>query len=296
MKKVVAIVGPTASGKTAFSILLAKAIDAEIISGDSIQVYCGFDIGSGKVSLQDRSLVKHHLIDIKEARDTYSVKEFQERARNIIDYTDKPIILCGGTGLYLKAALYDYDFPKEEIKYFDYSTFSNDELYQRLKKLDPNQCAKIHPHNRQRLERSLTIYEQSGIPQSTLIARQEKKEIYDVYWIGISWQREDLYKRINMRVEKMLVDGLEDEVNSLLQHGSKFSDQAMKGIGYREWQEYFNGHQSLEQTKYLIQRNSRHFAKRQLTWFNNQVEVDWILPNDLMSKVNDIKAWLKNKK
>ncbi|MBW9212561.1 MULTISPECIES: tRNA (adenosine(37)-N6)-dimethylallyltransferase MiaA [Terrabacteria group] len=293
MRKVIAIVGPTASGKSDFAIRLAKEINAEIISGDSIQVYRGFNIGSGKVTKEEMAGIPHHLMDIKGPKDKYSVKEFQSLSRQILAETNKPMIFCGGTGLYLKAALYDYDFPEEEITHFDYSRYSNEELYQRLKEVDPKQAEKIHPNNRQRLERSLTIYEQSGVPQSTLVDQQEKKALYDVAWIGIEWDREVLYQRINLRVEKMIEAGLPEEVKSLLENGSTFEDQAMKGIGYREWKDYFFGEQSLEETKYLIQRNSRHFAKRQYTWFHHQVPVKWFSLADEEKLIMDIKAWLK---
>lgn len=291
MRKIVAIVGPTASGKSDLAIRLAKELGAEIISGDSIQVYRGFDIGSGKVSFKEMDGVVHHLIDIKNPRDQYSVKEFQSLSREIIETTNKPILFCGGTGLYLKAALYDYDFPKEEIARFDYSQFSNQELYQKLKEVDPKQCEKIHPNNRQRLERSLTIYEQSSVPQSTLVDRQEKKPIYDVCWLGIDWDRKVLYQRINTRVEKMIEAGLAKEVKWLLEHGSTFEDQAMKGIGYREWKDYFYGEQTLDQTKYLIQKNSRHFAKRQYTWFHHQVPVNWISLSEEEKVIAKLKKW-----
>lgn len=291
MRKIVAIVGPTASGKSDLAIRLAKKLGAEIISGDSIQVYRGFDIGSGKVSFKEMDGVVHHLIDIKNPRDQYSVKEFQSLSREIIETTNKPILFCGGTGLYLKAALYDYDFPKEEIARFDYSQFSNQELYQKLKEVDPKQCEKIHPNNRQRLERSLTIYEQSGVPQSKLVDRQEKKPIYDVCWLGIDWDRKVLYQRINTRVEKMIEAGLAKEVKWLLEHGSTFEDQAMKGIGYREWKDYFYGEQTLDQTKYLIQKNSRHFAKRQYTWFHHQVPVNWISLSEEEKVIAKLKKW-----
>ena len=291
MRKIVAIVGPTASGKSDLAIRLAKELGAEIISGDSIQVYRGFDIGSGKVSFKEMDGVIHHLIDIKNPRDQYSVKEFQSLSREIIETTNKPILFCGGTGLYLKAALYDYDFPKEEIARFDYSQFSNQELYQKLKEVDPKQCEKIHPNNRQRLERSLTIYEQSGVPQSTLVDRQEKKPIYDVCWLGIAWDRKVLYQRINTRVEKMIEAGLAKEVKWLLEHGSTFEDQAMKSIGYRDWKDYFYGEQTLDQTKYLIQKNSRHFAKRQYTWFHHQVPVNWISLSEEEKVIAKLKKW-----
>ena len=291
MRKIVAIVGPTASGKSDLAIRLAKELGAEIISGDSIQVYRGFDIGSGKVSFKEMDGVIHHLIDIKNPRDQYSVKEFQSLSREIIETTNKPILFCGGTGLYLKAALYDYDFPKEKIARFDYSQFSNQELYQKLKEVDPKQCEKIHPNNRQRLERSLTIYEQSGVPQSKLVDQQEKKPIYDVCWLGIDWDRKVLYQRINTRVEKMIEAGLAKEVKWLLEHGSTFEDQAMKGIGYREWKDYFYGEQTLDQTKYLIQKNSRHFAKRQYTWFHHQVPVNWISLSEEEKVIAKLKKW-----
>lgn len=294
MKKIIAIVGPTASGKSGFAVRLAKEIGAEIISGDSIQVYRGFTIGSGKIVESEMEGVKHHLIDIKEPRDRYSVKEFQSLSRDIMDHSSCPIVFCGGTGLYLKAALFDYEFPEEEESTLDFSDQSTESLYQRLVEVDPVQAQSIHPNNRQRIERSLTIFEKSGTTQSSLIEKQDKKPLYDIRWIGIDWNREVLYERINQRVHRMMVSGLKEEIESLLDKGSSFDDLAMKGIGYREWKEYFEGSQSLEETEYLIQRNSRHFAKRQLTWFRNQVPMEWVKPENLDHCIQDLKDWLSH--
>lgn len=294
MKKIIAIVGPTASGKSGFAVRLAKEIGAEIISGDSIQVYRGFTIGSGKIVESEMEGVKHHLIDIKEPRDRYSVKEFQSLSRDIMDHSSCPIVFCGGTGLYLKAALFDYEFPEEEESTLDFSDQSTESLYQRLVEVDPVQAQSIHPNNRQRIERSLTIFEKSGTTQSSLIEKQDKKPLYDIRWIGIDWNREVLYERINQRVHQMMVSGLKEEIESLLDKGSSFDDLAMKGIGYREWKEYFEGSQSLEETEYLIQRNSRHFAKRQLTWFRNQVPMEWVKPENLDHCIQDLKDWLSH--
>ena len=235
MKKVIVIVGPTAVGKSEFAIELAKKLSGEIISGDSIQVYEGLDIGSGKVTIQEMDGVPHHLIDIYTTKQSYTVADFQAKARDLIDNSEKPMIICGGTGLYIKACLYDYQFSDESGAGIDadLENYSNEELYKQLVELDPKQSEKIHPNNRQRLLRSLTIARRSSKVQSEMIAEQDHRMLYDARIIGCTMPREELYARINARVEKMFQAGLKQEVESLLHHGVSFTDACMKGIGYR---------------------------------------------------------------
>ena len=282
MKKVLVIAGPTASGKTSFSIELAKRINTEIISGDSIQVYKGFDIGSGKVTEAEKEGVPHHLIDILEPGTQYSVKDFQKEARTLIDNSSKPMIIAGGTGLYLKACLYDYVFTDEEAspRNEKYDQYTNHELYEMLVERDPVQAEKIHENNRQRVLRSLTVLDNTGKRQSEIIDEQNHEPIYDFFIAGCTMAREELYERINLRVKMMIEKGLEQEVKGLLDKGIAFEDPAMKGIGYREWADYFNGNLSITEVEALIARNSRRYAKRQYTWLNHQMPVHWFDPRN----------------
>lgn len=282
MKKVLVIAGPTASGKTSFSIELAKRLNTEIISGDSIQVYKGFDIGSGKVTEAEKEGVPHHLIDILEPCTQYSVKDFQKEARTLIDNSSKPMIIAGGTGLYLKACLYDYVFTDEEAspRNEKYDQYTNHELYEMLVERDPVQAEKIHENNRQRVLRSLTVLDNTGKRQSEIIDEQNHEPIYDFFIAGCTMARDELYERINLRVKMMIEKGLEQEVKGLLAKGITFEDPAMKGIGYREWADYFDGNLSITEVEALIARNSRRYAKRQYTWLNHQMPVHWFDPRN----------------
>ena len=297
MKKVIAIVGPTASGKTSFSIKLAKEIGAEIISGDSVQVYKGLDIGSGKIKEKEKEGIKHYLIDILSPKDSYSVATFQKMAREIIDNSDKPIIICGGTGLYLKACLYDYEFNEEEGPSTDpeLDKLDNDTLFNLLKEKDPLQAEKIHPNNRKRVMRALTIHARNEKRKSDIIDEQSHELVYDAAVVGCTMDREVLYERINNRVLEMIEEGLEEEVKGLIDEGVNFLDQSMQAIGYKEWRSYLEGAMTREEVIEEIQRHSRQFAKRQYTWFNNQMNVNWFNPMDdseVKEMIESIKRWL----
>lgn len=282
MKKVLAIVGPTAAGKTELALDLAQRFNGEIISGDSVQIYKGLDIGSAKASDIQRKQVPHHLIDEKQLDEDYSVYHFQTRARKEITEIyerDRLPILVGGTGLYIKACLYDYNFTTEgsnEELLKKYENYSNEELFSELGIVDPGALETIHPHNRKRLIRALIIAKTQGETKTEMLDKQEHKLLYDALIIGLTTERSALYQRINERVEMMIESGLENEVSSLLKRDADlFSKRSMHGIGYKEWQEYFLGNQTREETITLIQQHSRNFAKRQYTWFNNQMTVEW---------------------
>ncbi len=282
MKKVIVIAGPTAVGKSDFAIHIAQKYGLEIISGDSIQVYRGLDIGSGKVTKEEMRGVKHHLIDILSPLESYSVSDFQTMARKIIENSEKPMIICGGTGLYLKACLYDYTFEKEQKDAYDasFEGYTNEQLWGMLNTTDPQQAQKIHPNNRRRLIRSLTIQKNTGRKQSEIEQEQKHELLYDALIIGCTMNREKLYARINARVEKMFQMGLKQEMQSLLQQGVTFSNMCMEGIGYREWEPYFRENATEEEVKQRIQKDSRNFAKRQFTWFKHQMPVRWYTVDD----------------
>ncbi len=279
MEKVLVIVGPTAVGKSDCGVRLAQSFFGEIISGDSIQVYRGLDIGSGKVTKEETQNIPHYLIDILNNKENYSVADFQLNARKYIDQISKdrklPIIV-GGTGLYIKSCLYDYQFNDQKEEKIDekWNDMSNEQLYKVLQEIDPKACDTIHVNNRKRIIRALMIA-QSGTTKSEIEQKQEHKLVYDALIIGLTCDREVLYSRINRRVELMIKNGLEDEIKSLLDQGITFEDQAMQGIGYREWKDYFQGNSTVDEVKTNIQTHSRQFAKRQYTWFNNQMDVCW---------------------
>ncbi|MDD8049640.1 MAG: tRNA (adenosine(37)-N6)-dimethylallyltransferase MiaA [Thomasclavelia sp.] len=282
MKDIIVIVGPTGVGKTKLSVELAKKYDGEIISGDSMQVYRGMDIGTAKVTPEETQGIKHYNIDIKDPKDNYSVANFQNDVRKqieIIKDKGKLPIIVGGTGLYIKSVLYDYEFEESNIQtefYKDkYKDKTNEELYDYLRSIDLESANNIHPNNRQRVIRAIAIYESTGIKKSETLSKQEHKPVYDAYIIGLTLPRDKLYARINERVDTMLDEGLILEIKKLLDLGLNRNNQSMKAIGYKEWFDYLEGKTSLEETIELIKQHSRNYAKRQYTWFNNQMDVNW---------------------
>lgn len=293
MKKVLAIVGPTAVGKTNFGIECANTFNGEIISGDSIQIYKGLDIGSAKPTKQELSQAKHNLIDIKEPTDNYSVKQFQDLGRECIEKIhneNKLPIIVGGTGLYIKALLYDYEFFDEDEQDNQYEELSNEQLYEELKKKDPKALEKIHINNRKRLVRALNIFEKHNKGISEIKDNQEHKPIYDCLIIGLTTSRDNLYNRIDQRIDKMIEDGLVDEIKGLLDKGINFDNQCMQGIGYKEFRKYFDGSKSLEECIEQVKTNSHHFAKRQYTFFNNQMDIKWY--ESTSEALEEVKKWL----
>lgn len=260
---ILAIVGPTGVGKTKMSVELAKKYNAIVINCDAVQIYKGLDIGSAKVTEEEKEGIPHFLFDIKEVDEDYSIYNYQRDVRRLLDeYKDRNIILVGGTGLYLKAALYNYKLDYESNNN-DYSKLSNEELYDLVLKKDPD--TKIHPNNRVRLERFLNK-ESVDIP--------EPIKLYDHTIIGLTTDRKLLYDRINNRVDIMVKNGLLDEVKSYYDRNIR-TKPLMGGIGYKELYEYFDGIVTLEEAIDNIKKNSRHYAKRQYTFFNNQLDVKW---------------------
>ena len=265
---IIAIVGPTGIGKTALSIGLAKHYNAEIINFDAMQVYEKMDIGTAKVTKEEMDGVVHHLLSYVDVNTNYSVYDYQKDARSLIDKLlkeKKNIIIVGGTGLYLKATLYDYRFSEEEDS-TDYDDLSTEELLERIGKY--NYVPK-DKNNRRRLVRELKKLE-----NNLDIDNNGNKLLYDAKIIGLTTDRETLYDRINKRVDIMVKNGLADEVNTL--KGSFTTSKALKtAIGYKEFIPYFNGEASLDEVIDKIKQNSRHYAKRQYTFFNNQLPVTW---------------------
>lgn len=278
MVKVIVIVGPTAVGKTNLAVEIAKKYDGEIISGDSIQVYKLLNIGSAKVKAEETKGIKHHLIDILEYHQEYSVSDFQTLARKTIaDISNRgklPIVV-GGTGLYIKALLYDYQFPKITKSKENYDEFNNQKLWDKLNELDENAAKKVHVNNRQRIITNLNLLANISETKTELLNKQSRGLLYDSLIIGLTLDREKLHAKINDRVDKMIEAGLLEELEQLNEDPIFFATLASKAIGYKEFKNYFEKKQSIEETIEEIKTHTRQFAKRQYTWFNNQMDVCW---------------------
>ncbi len=263
MSMKIVIVGPTGVGKTKLSVELAKVFDAYVINSDAVQIYQELNIGSAKVTEEEKEGIKHFLFDIKRPDELYTVKDYQSDARNILNkYQDKNLIVVGGTGLYVTSLFYDYRFGLDNDE--NYDNISKEELYKLVLKKDPN-CS-IDKNNIVRLKRFLKRKSNEYV---------EPKLLYnDVFFIGLTTPRDNLYDIINKRVDKMFLDGLVEEVKTLYQ---KYPESSIvkRAIGYKEIIAFLNGEISLEEAKELIKKNSRHYAKRQYTWFNNKMNIKW---------------------
>lgn len=269
MKDIIVIVGPTGIGKTKLSIELAKKLDAEIINGDSVSIYKRLNIGSAKPTKEEQSGIPHHLIDIKDVDEDYTVFDYQKDLRKKIEEITsrgKQIIIVGGTGLYIKAALYDYKFT-EGTTYNEYNDLSNEEILSKIKEYKVEKLPELN--NRKRLVRLLNKLE-----NNEEITNNKDKLLYNIKVIGLTTDRETLYKRIDKRVNIMMENGLLDEINSL-KEDYKNSRILNSGIGYKEFYDYLYSNKSLETVIEEIKKNSRHFAKRQYTFFNHQFNTNW---------------------
>ena len=286
-KPLIVLTGPTAVGKTALSVKLAKALDAEIISADSMQVYKGMDIGSAKIRKEEMDGIRHHLIDILDPKEEFNVVLFQKLAKEAIaDITGrgKIPILAGGTGFYIQAVLYDIDFTQtqEDTSYREAlellaSQKGAQYLHNMLRKVDPASAEVIHANNVKRVIRALEFYEQTK--QKISDHNQEQKEnesAYDSCYFVLTDDREKMYERIDRRVDLMLEDGLVEEVRRLQSEGCSRELVSMQGLGYKEILAWLDGEHDLERAVYLIKRDTRHFAKRQLTWFKREKDVIWV--------------------
>lgn len=286
-KKLIVLTGPTAVGKTALSVRLARALDGEIISADSMQVYRHMDIGSAKIKKEEMGGISHHLIDILEPEEDFNVVLFQKLAKEAIDdITErrKVPILTGGTGFYIQSVLYDIDFTQtveNEALRSDLERlaeeFGNEAVHDILKKADPGAAAQIAPNNLKRVIRAIEYHEATGQKISEHNEEQRKKEpAYRSRYFVLTDDRQKLYDRIDRRVDQMLEEGLVEEVLALKKRGLKKGMVSMQGLGYKEILSYLDGEYDLERAVYLIKRDTRHFAKRQLTWFKREKDVIWV--------------------
>ncbi|MFR6674265.1 MAG: tRNA (adenosine(37)-N6)-dimethylallyltransferase MiaA [Enterococcus avium] len=295
--KVIAIVGPTAVGKTSLSIELAKQFNGEIISGDSMQVYRGLDIGTAKVTAEEMEGIPHHLIDVRDVDESYSAADFQKAARKAIqEISDRgklPIIV-GGTGLYIQSLLWDYKLGNEGELEDDslrakYEAFAEENgnlaLWEKLQLTDPLAAEKIHCNNRKKMIRALEVFELTG--HSILEPKEQPKELYNSFLIGLNTDRSILYQRINQRVDLMVEQGLLAEAKNLAKNPTV---QAAQGIGYKEFFPYLSGGSSLEAALEEVKLHSRRYAKRQLTWFRNRMSVRWYDLIQQPEKIDEIKT------
>lgn len=300
-QKLVLIGGPTGVGKTALAIKLANLFDGEIISCDSVAIYKYFDIGSAKPTKQEQAKAKHHLIDIKQPTEEYSVAEFRQNAENIIENLlnqKKLPIICGGTGLYMKGLLFPMELgnsnKSEKIrqKYKNLAEqFGNAYVLEILRKIDPESAEKLHEKDLTRIIRAIEIFELTGKKKSSFSTKLKSK--YDYMLIFLNDDRAKLYERINTRVDKMMQFGLENEVENLIKtYKLTPENQSMSAIGYKEFFDYFNNKISLEEVIKKIKLNSRHYAKRQITWFKAMPEVKEYNCQNINNILCDVKSFL----
>lgn len=299
MKKVLVITGLTASGKSKLGIDLAKRYNGEIISADSVAVYKHLDIGSAKLPIEDREGVVHHLIDVLDYTEGYNVAEFQKQGRQLIEDIHKrnklPIVV-GGTGLYVNALLNDYRFEKELDQPENLDDRPNEILYKELLMLDPEAASTIHVNNRKRVLRALDRVKQHDKTSQEITSYNKDERLYDACVFFLQGDRAKMYERIESRVDMMFDHGLIEEVQNLYnQTPNLFSLQSIQSIGYREFEGFFNKELSLEEVRSLIKRNTRRFAKRQITWFKHQtpnITLD-IFKEDMLLEVDKVvKQWL----
>lgn len=293
MSKIIVIVGPTGAGKTACSIYLAHKYNAEVINADSTGVYKEPLIATAKVTEEEKDGVIHHMLDLVSLDDDFTLYDYQVKGRKILDdliSKNKNIIIVGGSGLYIKALLYDYKLDKTDNIRVDYSKYTNQELKNMADKIDKNN--NIHVNNRQRLERYITYYKQTG--KTIKKTNDINKKLYNFDIIGLKSDRETLYKRMNDRVDIMLKNGLLDEAKKL-----KDKKNFNNIIGYKELNQYFNGLVSLDEAIDLIKQNTRRYSKRQFTWFNNQMkDIKWfdVNYNDFNETIKEIDIYLQEKR
>ncbi len=291
---VLAVVGPTASGKTALSTALASSLNGEIINGDAMQVYKELDIGTAKIHASEMQGIPHHFFDVKEPTETFSVAEYQQAVRQWIEDIQsrgKLPIIVGGSGMYVQSVLFDYRFTEQaadpEVRARleeELDSFGADILHARLTELDPKSAEKIHPNNHRRLVRALEILEVTGQTKQDHEQQQGNQPMYSSLIIGLDLQRDLLYERIDQRVDQMVQAGLFAEVQTLWDKGIR-DTQAVQAIGYKELMSYFDGHLTKEQSIEAVKKNTRNFAKRQLTYFRNKLPIQWVDANQSSEEI-----------
>jgi len=286
--KIVVIVGPTGVGKTKLSIELAKYLDGVVINGDSMQVYKGLDIGTAKVKESEKMGVPHFLFDIVDVKDNYTIYDYQRDGRALLEKfinDDRNVIIVGGSGLYIKSLLYDYRFNDEETT-SDFANLTNEEILSEIKK---NHDSDIHVNNRKRLVRELNKIKNNSVINSNI-----HKKLYDFKEIGLTCDRDTLYEVVNKRVDLMFDEGLVLEVKSFYDRNIR-SKAIMTGIGYKELYDYFDGKITLDEARDLIKKNTRHFIKRQYTFFNHQMDVTWVNVNfdNFAETIDEVKELIK---
>ena len=291
---IICIVGPTGVGKTKLSIELAKKLNGEVINADSTQVYIGLNIATAKIREDEKEGIPHHLFDIKKIDEEYTVYDYQKDCRNKIEEIisrGKTPILVGGTGLYIKASLYNYEFKEEKKSANNYDNLLNEELYKKLIKIDNN--TDIHPNNRKRIIRALNYYENNNEVLSN--KGKSDKLLYNTLFIGLTTNREILYDRINKRVDLMIENGLIEEAKELYDK-KIYSKAVMTPIGYKELFNYFNGNVSLDDAIDLIKKKSRNYAKRQYTWNKHQIPVKYfdVDFNNFDNTVDEVIKYINN--
>ncbi|AFS78528.1 tRNA Delta(2)-isopentenylpyrophosphate transferase MiaA [Gottschalkia acidurici 9a] len=301
------LVGPTAIGKTSLSIELAKRLNGEIISADSMQIYKYMDIGTAKIKDEEKEGIDHYLIDEVCPDEEFSVSDFQDRACNyieIISQKNKLPMVVGGTGLYINSLIYDLDFSNAVSNWSlreEYtnkaSVYGNKYIFDELKKVDPESAQRLHINDTKRIIRALEIYHETGKPMSEFYKdfRQPSNK-FKIVMVGLNMDRDELYNRINKRVDIMISDGLINEVKVLLDKGYSEKLTSMKGIGYKEIIKYLNGEYSLEEAIDTLKRESRRYAKRQLTWFRREKDMYWINIDEFKTKdeiLNNIINYIK---
>ena len=290
-KPVLVLTGPTAVGKTALSLKLAKAVNGAVVSADSMQVYRGMNIGSAKILPEERQGIPHYLIDVLEPEEDFNVALFKKmalQAMNEIWKNGQVPVITGGTGFYIQAVLRDIDFSESDGKSDIRDAYEQmaeekgpEALHALLAEKDPEAARAIHPNNRKRVIRALEFYDQTGTPISRHNEEQRAKDSpYCYLYFVLNDEREKLYQQIDRRVDQMIADGLVDEVRRLKDRGLTEDHVSMKGLGYKELFPYLDGKCSLEEAVEIIKRDTRHFAKRQITWFKRESGIIWINKNE----------------
>jgi tRNA dimethylallyltransferase len=304
--KLLVLVGPTAVGKTKLSLEIAKMYGCEIISGDSMQVYRGMDIGTAKIPIEEQQGIPHHLIDIIDPDEAFSVSAFQQNAEQLIQAIHSrehlPFIV-GGTGLYIESLCYQFQFSEasadeafrlEQAAFLE--KFGEQALHEKLRLADPISAERLHPNNTRRVIRALEILHVTGTTLSAQLAGQQKLSPYDLCIIGLTMDRGLLYKRIEQRIDQMLEQGLVEEVQRLVAQGFTQDFVSMQGLGYKEIIRYLQGEYTLDEAVTLLKRDTRHYARRQLSWFRHMKDIQWVDVTELtnfsthLQKINDIIA------